>query len=159
MAKTTLVSTPKLTDTIESARAWIRKHAWGGGVTCPVCDQRAQVYKRTINAGMAKSLIAIYRIAGDGSWFSIKAIDARSREEGKLAYWGLLEEQKAARPDGGRAGYWRLTQRGIQFVKGQMAVSKYALVYNGNCLGFEGPPVDIRAALGKHFDYAELMSS
>lgn len=157
MTKTTLVNTPSLADTVESARNWLREHAWGHGVICPVCDQRAKVYKRTINAGMAKSMIHIYRMVGQ-DWIHVSLIGARSREEGKLAYWGLLEEQKTARPDGGRAGYWRLTNRGVLFVKGALMVSKYALVYNGNCLGFEGHPVTIHTALGKDFNYADLMA-
>lgn len=156
MARTTLVSTPADSDTVGDARDWLVRNL-GHGVMCPVCGQNAKVYRRKINSGMAKSLILIFRIAGEG-WIHVRVIGAKSREEGKLAYWGLLEEQRAARPDGGRAGYWRLTRRGVLYVRGQLAVPKYAVVYDGQCLSFEGPQVKIQDALGTEFNYADLMA-
>lgn len=158
MAKTTLVATPSLSDTIQAGKDWLRNMVYAGGARCPLCEQHAKVYKRTINSGQAQSLIRIHRMVGQG-WIHVSLIGAKSREEGKLAYWGLLEEQIGSGHHGGRAGYWRLTQLGEQFVKGQAFVAKYALVYNGRCLGFEGGAISIQDALGKDFDYNELMRS
>jgi hypothetical protein len=127
------------------------------GITCPTCDQYAKVYRRNINSGMARSLILLYR-QGPGFVHVPTAIGARSREEGKLAYWGLAEEEHVVREDGGRAGWWRITSLGVQFVLGRVSVQKYALVYNGRVLEHDGPPWTIRDALGKRFNYAELMA-
>ena len=127
------------------------------GTTCPVCDQHAQVYKRKINAGMARSLIAMYR-AKAMQWQHVPTtVGGKSREEGKLAYWGLVEEEKVLRPDGGRAGYWRVTQKGWAFLTNTLKIDKYVYVYNGKPLSFEGPQVTIEDALGDGFDYKELM--
>ena len=74
-----------------------------------------------------------------------------------MRYWGLVEEQSDARPDGGRAGYWRVTRLGRLFVLARVKLPEYAQVYNGECLALAGPRIGIQQALGKGFSYAELM--
>lgn len=138
------------------ARDWTRKRA-DEGVDCPCCTQRVQVYKRKLNSGMARSLIAMYALART-DWIHVPtAIGARSREEGKLAYWGLVEESPDPREDGGRAGWWRVTDRGKQFVLGHITIPMYARIYDGKVLGYDGAFVDIKAALGTKFNYDQLM--
>jgi hypothetical protein len=106
---------------------------------------------------MARSLIAMFVIRGT-DWVHVPTeIGARSREEGKLAYWGLVEESPDPRDDGGRAGWWRVTARGKEFVLGRTSIPTYARVFNGRVLGYDGVHVDIRAALGTKFNYEELM--
>lgn len=149
-----------LSTPLHSIRSFLQRAAREpGGTECPACFQHVQIYRRTINSGMARSLIAMYRIGGT-DWIHLPTqLGARSREEGKLAYWELVEEELARRPDGGRAGYWRVTPKGELFVRNQLVVPKYALVYNGRFLGYEGTDrVGIRDALGKKFDYTELMT-
>lgn len=127
------------------------------GTTCPVCTQHVKVYKRPLNSGMARSLIAIYVVAGR-DWCHIPTqIGARSREEGKLAYWGLLEESPVPRDDGGKAGWWQITAKGEAFVQQQIKVPSHARVYNGRVLDLRGNPISIVDALGKKFNYNELM--
>lgn len=137
------------------ARAWLRARL-DKGAPCPLCQQHSKMYRRKINSGMARSLIHMYRSAGT-SWIHVRLIGAKSREEGKLAYWGLVEEQKGAGLHGGRAGYWRVTRKGEDFLNGHLKVPKYAKVYNGQVYGFEGDDVSIKDALGTKFDYEELM--
>lgn len=144
-------------DSIATGKQWLRTRL-DAGANCPLCGQHAKTYRRKINAGMARSLIHIYRIGGTG-WVHVRAIGAQSREEGKLAYWGLLEEQRATGLHGGRAGYWRLTPKGIAFVRGHLKVPKYVHVYDGRVLGFDGTQmVDIKDALGTKFNYTDLMN-
>lgn len=144
--------------TVSEARDWLREHV-DDGAPCPCCTQLAKVYRRKINSGMARSLIAMYQIAGT-SWVHVPTqVGARSREEGKLAYWGLVEESTAPRDDGGRAGWWRVTSKGELFVRDEITVPKYARIYNGRCLGFYGAQrVGIRDALGSKFSYDDLMA-
>lgn len=144
-----------------NAVAAVRSHVMHNldkGVTCPGCHQHAQAYKRKLNAGQAKSLIDMYRAGGKG-WVDVTEVtDRRSREEGKLAYWGLVEEFYEGRPDGGRPGLWRVTDLGEQFVLGKVDVQSHAKVYNGQCLGLYGQKVSIATVLGTRFNYAELMA-
>lgn len=144
--------------TLAQAIAYVLSHRTEG-VRCPCCGQMAKVYRRSINSGMARSLIAMYRAGGKEFIHVPTVLDARSREEGKLRYWNLVEEQLAARPDGGRAGYWRVTDLGERFVLNRTYVQKYALVYDGTCFGVTGSPVNIREALGNKFNYRELMDA
>lgn len=145
-----------LNSTIKEGKEWLRSRL-RDGAACPVCRQHAQMYRRKVNSGMARSLIHMYRLAGTG-WVHVSVIGARSREEGKLKYWSLVEEQQANGLHGGRAGYWRVTPAGESFLKETLKIPKYAKVYNGRCYGMEGPLVGIREALGTKFDYNDLMN-
>lgn len=143
---------------LAQVRAWLRMKR-DDGVACPACDQHVQVYRRKINAGMARSLMMMYRV-GARDWVHVPSeIGARSREEGKLAYWGLVEEEKALRPDGGRTGYWRVTRLGELFVLNRCTVPKYARVFNGELVSLDpSEQVSIVDALGTKFNYSEMMA-
>lgn len=150
---------PAVTETIQAGKDWLLARVRNpGGTNCPLCGQHAQLYRRKINAGMAHSLIRMYRINGTG-WVHVPtSVGAKSREEGKLAYWRLVEEQAGKGIHGGRAGYWRVTEFGEQFLRNQAQVPTYALVYNGRVMGHEGAMVSIRDALGTKFNYDDLMA-
>lgn len=143
---------------LAEARAWLRDRI-DDGAECPCCTQFSKVYRRKINSGMARSLILLYRRCGLAYGYVPDVVGSRSREEGKLAYWGLVAEMPVAREDGGRAGWWCVTELGEQFARNLIRVPKYARVYNGRCLGLVGDGVDVLDALGDKFDYAELMAS
>jgi len=139
-------------------KTWLRTKA-NDGAECPVCEQYVKIYRRKITSTMARSLIEMYRAGGLGYVHLPTVISSQRADEGKLAYWGLIEEEKARRPDGGRAGYWRVTELGELFLKGRCRMPKYARVYSGRCLGLDPhEQVTIRDALGTNFDYAELMA-
>lgn len=147
------------TTPLVAVKTWLRARV-DKGATCPCCGQYAKVYRRKINSGMARSLIRMY-LAGDQDKLNYihlpTTIGSRSREEGKLRYWGLVEEELTKRPDGGRSGYWRVTPYGELFVKGLATVYSHARIYNGQCLGLSGAQVSIIEALGAKFSYEELM--
>ena len=143
--------------TLEEARDWLAERM-DEGADCPCCGQRAQVYRRKINSGMARALIVMWRAAGTGWCHVPTVVGGRSSDECKLVYWGLIEEERVRRPDGGRAGWWRVTEDGARYVHGQLLLPKYALIYNGDCLGLEGERVGILSALGTKFDYDDLMA-
>lgn len=144
--------------TLGQLRAWLLARA-DDGTNCPLCRQHVKVYRRKINASMARSLIQMYRTGGL-DWVHLPTqIGARSREEGKLAYWGLVEEEKALRPDGGRSGFWRVTPLGELFVQNRTTVPKYARIYNGRVLNLDpAEKASIKDALGTKFDYNDLMA-
>jgi hypothetical protein len=130
----------------------------GGGAICPTCTQVAKVYDRKVHSGMAQALIIMYRHAGT-EWFHLPEISGRwrSRDEGMLRYWGLIEDSTERREDGGKAGWWRVTPYGAAFVKGNAQIHKSAHVYGSRVLGLDGPLRTIHDCLGDAFDYNELM--
>jgi hypothetical protein len=145
--------------TLEEAKQWLRERV-EEGAHCPCCGQFAKVYRRRLNSGMARSLITMYRRGGH-DWMHIPTtIPAKSREEGKLAYWQLVEESDEPRDDGGRAGWWRVTDKGTAFIYRHIRVPKYALVYDATLLGLDGSEtVNIQDCLGDRFDLSELMGA
>lgn len=144
--------------TLKDVRAWLREKVHKG-TTCPACQQHVKVYRRKLNSGMALSLIVMYRAGGTEFVHLPSTVGARSREEGKLRHWGLVEEADSKRPDGGRPGFWRVTELGEDFVLGRVEVPRYADIYNGAGLGLSGDFIGIREALGDQFDYSELMAN
>lgn len=137
-------------------RAWLDTHR-GQGVRCPACDQLAKVYRRKVTSTAAHALVMLWLNSAHDFAHLPTVRGANDGEAAKLAYWGLIEEERTLRPDGGRSGWWRVTDAGEAFLRGQ-TVAKYALVYDGDVLGYEGPDVSIHDALGTRFDLAELMA-
>lgn len=139
------------------AKAWLRERLTEGA-HCPCCTQRAQVYRRSINSGMARSLITMWRVGGKDWQHVPTTVGGQSREEGKLRYWQLVEEATEERPDGGRAGFWRVTEVGRQFALGSIALPRWALIYDGRLLALDGRERrDIHAALGSKFSLEALL--
>ena len=143
------------TSTLSEARAWLRGRLMEGA-HCPVCRQNAKVYRRQIHSGMARVLIAMWR-QGRRGWIYLPDIAQKSRDSSYLALWNLIEASTEPREDGGRAGWWRVTPEGEQFVQGRTRVPRYALVYDGSLLRHEGEPIDINDALGSRFNLRELL--
>lgn len=129
------------------------------GDDCPCCGQRVALRKRKLNSRIAGSLLALYRAKGSG-WGHIPTLIGDGCELNKARYWGLVEEATdKTRLDGGHAGYWRLTSKGVLFVLGQASVPTYAHVFNSRCFGLSGDPTTIRACLADPFSYDELVST
>lgn len=143
--------------TLAEAKDWLRERV-DHGAHCPCCTQHAKIYRRKLNSRMAWGLIRLYRATDGTEWGHLPTIAGDGCEVGKLRYWGLVIEEAEARPDGGRSGWWQLTGNGRAFVKGRLAVPKYARIYDGRCLGLRGEPVTIRDCLGERFNYDELMN-
>lgn len=141
---------------LKEVKAYLREHV-EEGVDCPACTQHVKLYKRKVNSGMAVSLIKLYRAAGLGWQHIATTLENRHADEAKLRYWGLMEEGDERREDGGRAGWWRVTEKGRDFVLGHITVPKYARVFDARLFRLEGEEVGIREALGDKFDYNELM--
>lgn len=145
---------------VADARDWLELQMFNEGANCPCCGQFAKVYQRTINSAMARALILFHKEGGTTEWVHGPSITRAARaDEAKLRYWELIEESAGRREDGARAGLWRVTPAGEQFVRGLRQVPRYALIYDGRLLGFDGDLIGIKEALGTRFDYAELMAA
>jgi hypothetical protein len=152
------------------ARDWVDDNR-EDGADCPCCGQYVKLYKRPINAAMCHALLLMVKAEADGEtdekgWVHVPSLlsrktastTSRGGDFAKLRYWGLLEESGDVRDDGSpRAGFWRVTASGFNFAEKRLKVRKYALVYNGDCLGFEGPVIGIILCLGRKFDYNEIL--
>ena len=149
------------------------------GVDCPACGQFAKRYKRPLNSGMAKWLVALIRLHNAGAeWAHISWIAAVIRgtppAEAKLlppgstavgsgdgpkgVHWGIVEDMSnsdAAKKD---SGYWRATTKGRGFAGGAITLPKYSVLYNNVFERHDGDPVTIREVWGEHFNFQDLMN-
>jgi hypothetical protein len=145
------------------ARAYVRERL-DVGVECPCCGQYAKRYVRKLNSGMARVLIRLCSLSrGDrpweSAWVSIKKLEMVSREVHKLAYWGLVVTDENEDSTKHSSGSWKPTDKGYEFVWGRVTVPERVILFDGQVEGFEGEETPIWEALGKKFDYQELMST
>jgi len=148
---------------LKEARRFVRDGA-KKGVDCPCCGQYAKIYERKFNSTMARAIILLsrYQSHNPGRWIHagivIKGSDIRSHDWYGIRYWDLIEQRPKDEDGKGRtSGMWRVTQKGYNFAGALIELPSHVTLYNGNVRGFSVSEISIMAALGKHFDYLELM--
>jgi hypothetical protein len=147
----------------QTRQAVMKKAEEKDGCKCDVCGQLVKVYSRAITSTMARQLIHADAIHGD-RFFHIKDVvmgQSGASDFSKLHYWGLITAAPHDLSDKTKktSGFWRITDTGRAFIRGGLSLPKYALVYNGEFLGFDNAKgvATIRDALGNKFDYSALM--
>ena len=150
--------------TLAEARLWLGQRIRKKGADCPCCDRYAKAYNRKLNAGMAVSLIRLYRLGPPGDWVHLtkrlleERKNAVAQEYSKLRFWSLAESYEGADKTKRSSGYWRITDTGVQFVLGQVRVPRKVVVYGNQLVSWSSEATTIKEALGDKFDYDELMS-
>lgn len=144
-------------ETIAESKTYLREH-WEKGCKCPTCGQLVKLYKRKLNSGMAFFLINLYK-AGEG-WHHARNLmhGSFSMDYAMLRRWGLITEQPNTDETKRTSGFWRITDAGRQFVEETKTVPTRVHIYNDVIVGFSEEHTTIREALGKRFNYNELMS-
>jgi hypothetical protein len=139
-----------------------RKAATQQGTICPCCDQTAKVYNRKLHATMARGLIWLvkYWETVDDEWIYIPSQGPKWVAHGdfaKLSFWRLIVSKvndDQAKKD---SGFWKPTERGIRFARKEIRIPSHVYLYNNQCQGFSDEKINISQALGKRFNYRELM--
>jgi hypothetical protein len=144
----------------------------GETVPCPCCDTDMKIYVRKFNSGMARALLAIRHLSitkGDESgWIHVgdktvgkaTCLTLHHWEYEKLPNWGLIEKREERNDAKGiKGGFWRLTPVGNEFALNRTAIPSHAKIFLSECVGLiHDETLTIVQALGKHFNYGELMS-
>lgn len=140
------------------------------GDHCPICGHYVKLYKRKLTSSMAHGLVLIYRyfmfhpgeewVHIENLFKNISGIPSVFHDTAVLRHWGLLEKKEGERDDGNPdVGYYRITEKGKQFVNNEITVSKYVLLYNNEVKGFDDETqISIKNAFGNKFNYNELMT-
>jgi hypothetical protein len=152
--------------TIKEAKAYLRAN-FEKGIDCPCCRQFVKLYKRKLNSGMAVTLLRIYNESkGDEEkWIPVKEFlrinkYKNSHDWTLLKHWGLLEEKEHIENNTTKSsGYWKITEKGKEFVMNKISVPNKVHIYNNIVLGFSEDKTTIIESLGKHFNYKELFSN
>lgn len=133
------------------------------GYFCGCCGLFVKRYKRHINCNMALALIILYR-EGIRDFVHLENLMIskgykRCGDASYLIHWKFLERLKEKRDDGSaRNGQYKITSLGLLFVEGKVTGKEYALIFNNNVEEFGGKEITIQEALGKKFNYENLMS-
>jgi hypothetical protein len=147
--------------TLGEARQWMRDRL-DVGDRCPCCNRHTQVYRWSLYSTAVRALSGFYRLGSTEMYVHTNRLkDLGHKGQGdtsRLRYWGLLEEEKSRREDGGRAGFWRVTEKGCLYLRDEVKLPKYAWVYDGEVMRFEGALVGVREALGTKFSYEQMMA-
>jgi len=143
--------------TIEDEQNRIKETA-AHGTICKCCDRFIKIYNRPMNSSQAVSLCKAVRYIAPDEWFHVSMFDyPKGADFPKLRFWGLIEPSAELKADGNKAGFYRVTPKGRQFVLEGLKVPKKISTFRNELLGFSEKQTDIYQALGKHFNYAELM--
>jgi hypothetical protein len=128
------------------------------GMRCPCCDQLVKKYSRKLTRSMAIGLMSLYRQQHTPRPIHIKKIEGvNGGEFAQLRRWGLIRAATNTTTTKRMSGLWFITYKGAEFVKGRMQVPAYCDTYNGETLSFSEEMTTIKQALGRNFDYAEMM--
>jgi hypothetical protein len=142
------------------------------GTLCPCCGLYVKEYHRRINSAMVWSLSLIYEWYKKNdptlkSWMLpeeyMKEISGLPMtvvrgDWTKLVHWKLIERQKSIRNDSSyHVGHYRITQKGIDFLKGKISVPKTIVLFNAKLLRMSSETCTVNNCLNKHFNYNKLM--
>jgi len=111
-----------------------------GQSRCSVCDSPLEAYKRPINKGNVRALLKI-RDAGGGP-LHINDMGVAGGDFTKLKHWGLIRLSVSL----GVSQGWSLTEKGTQFLSGEIAVWKSVWLFKGCVIGFDPVTASIRDA-------------
>ena len=141
------------------------------GVCCPCCGQYCRVYKRRLNAGMVRALIWLVLASdrkvrsGDDpdGWVKLGAEAPawllRAKELATTRHWGMVERRPMDPADDSvrTSGIWRPTARGRSFIFGMSDAPVRVHLFNNTRIDVSSERFFVREALGKKFNYSELM--
>jgi hypothetical protein len=168
-----LAPKPGKDGTLADARAYLEDRI-DEGAKCPCCGRHNKRYRRPLDSGIARGLIALVRASPNGEIVHVKDIPPlligqkawTTHDFAKARFWGLCEEVKPAQLPAEtlekaaakkrRVGFWRSTEKGRSFVFSLSKIPKYIVLRNNQFEKTDGEDISISDALGEHFDYYKL---
>lgn len=153
---------------VADAQSALKPHVLGAGVVCPCCLQVVKLREVRITPSMAYVAILLHRhFLEDQAWLHVsKYLENLSKvcsavrfgDWYRLRHWGILEQKPSKGKDKLKSKLYVMTERGHQFVKGEIKVQKTILIYNERFVGFGPGEVGVQECLGQEYDYADLMA-
>lgn len=132
------------------------------GVSCPCCGRLVKLYRRKLHSEMAAFLCRLSRrYLDEPRFYSTRelcpALTKSATDGSYLVLWDLVEKEAAENGSGGKAGMYRPTEHGLDFVFGRTTVKSHVFILCGDPVGFSNDYVHIKTVLGSKFSYDELM--
>ena len=153
-------------ETIVDAKKFLRKN-FNKGCECPCCGQFVKLYNFKLSSSQVVGLIYLYKLDKENpdSFFKVKDIERYKEGFGggsfaKGKHWGLITDELNDDTSKRTSGLWRITERGRKFVEGTIVLPHGVKLYNKKKYGYDKSKlINIKEALGKKFDYKELMDN
>ena len=152
-------------DTVDAARRYVMRSAMTkDGATCPCCQRLVRTYRYRVSRTQALFLIALARASqaqGTGlqGCVDLRQVGGRfgagvqlGGKYAKLRFWGLI----ARDPD--HAATWRLTPRGVAYLRGQ-PIPAYVYLLDNRHVGNSDTYSTISEALQTAFDLDDALQS
>lgn len=140
-----------------------RKTVEGKGGSCPCCGRWGRVYRRPLNATMARSLVWLCLASQSEDWVDVPKTAPRwlvqSNQLPSLRWWDLVVRLASEDEDKKHSGFWKPTPLGRAFCKGEATVKRCVYTYAGCFEKFGGADVKITDCLGEGFSYSEVMGN
>ena len=131
------------------------------GCYCPACNQRVQLYKRKLASTMAFCLIKfVLHTQKKGNQYTKFAtiLDNQNITPTQRADWQKLLYFRLIQNDPANSGFYKVTQQGFDFVRGNILMPKYANVFNAKVYGYSMQQITIKQALSTKFDIDDLLN-
>lgn len=110
------------------------------GTNCPCCGRHVELHSRQIYKDMARCLVWVcqeYQLNG-GQWVVLKdGPTFRGGDNAKLKHWFVVTQHKK------KAGLWKPTHIGMDFVAGHQAIPKFVYLYDNKTLGYSTKKITI----------------
>lgn len=150
-------------ETIAEAKEFLKQNL-ERGCECPCCTHHVKLYRRKLTSAMAYAIILIskHRTGYFHVEDYLKSLNCPSSIRGdfaKLRFFGLITGDAAERDDGSsRNGLYCITHQGIDFVEGRVSVEAAVYIFKNKVYRKDPQTINIMSALGKKFNYKELMA-
>ena len=143
----------RINNVVLKLRDWLKEH-FKSGAECPVCRRLVHCYKRKLTVSIVRQLVKLYKKGGGwhnkDSWADTNiSVYAHPRQ------WGLIEKKISDSEKKKSSGMWRITQKGIDFVEGRIAIPDAIFVYLNEVQGVSETRVKIAEVI-ENFDYSKI---
>lgn len=110
---------------------------------CPHCGAKMVEYCHSLSRSLARVIFRICQAIGPDRRFHVGSIGLTNPQINnlqKLRYWGIIAKERDA---SARGGNWILTDRGLEFAQGRIALRKKVWTYRGDFVRFDGAQIII----------------
>lgn len=149
--------------TLAQARREYAKVIKNDGGNCPCCSRWGKIHGYQVTSTHTRGMIWMFKRFRKNEWIDLGRAPRwilRAKTMSVLQHWKLLERKaKDVDEDKRGSGFWRLTEKGRDFIRNRTSISKYAFVFDNRVIKLSPQRVDVITTLGKKFSYNELMST
>lgn len=115
---------------------------------CSECGAKVVEYKHGLSKGLAKGLYIVARaqeVRSPVRLMDTKLTYSQRANFIKLQYWGLIAR---ANTNLERGGEWYITEKGFQFMRGEISLQHFVWTYRNQVQRFEGKQESITDLTG-----------